>query len=199
MNTINPSESREIFEKIKKGDERAFEVLFSTYYKSLCNYAFRLLDENEGAEEVAQDIFVKLWEKRSTIDIETSLNNYLFRSVKNHCLNIIQHNKIKNQYSERVKDFAKQNHDYSQYFIEPGLAAKIETSIHSMPEKRKEIFRLSREDGLKYKEIADRLNISIKTVEAQMGLALKYLRENLKEFDPNVALFFIFYRADKGI
>ncbi|MFH1001058.1 MAG: RNA polymerase sigma-70 factor, partial [Bacteroidota bacterium] len=153
-------EGREIFEKIKKGDEHAFEVMFFAFYKSLCNYAFRFVDEIETAEEVTQDIFVKLWEKRSTIEIESSLKNYLFRSVKNQCLNILQHNKIKKKYSEKLIEISNQAIDSTQYFLEPELANKIEKAISLMPEKRKEVFRLSREEGLKYKEIAEKLNIS---------------------------------------
>jgi len=180
-----------IFEKIKKGDESAFEELFNAFYGSLCNYAYQFLENIEDAEEVSQDIYVKLWEKRSSIEIETSVKNYLFRSVRNQCLNQIQHNKVKKQYSEKIKDFSKQDLDTSRYFIEPGLAREIEKTINSMPEKRKEIFKLSRETGLKYKEIAEQLNISIKTVEAQMGLALKYLRKKLKIYNPNLLLFLI--------
>jgi RNA polymerase sigma-70 factor, ECF subfamily len=195
---MNPLEGKELFEKIKTGDERSFEVLFNSYYKLLCNYAFQFVNEAETAEEVTQEFFVKLWEKRLTIEIETSLNNYLFRSIKNHCLNLLQHNKIKNQYSEKIKDISIQNIDSSQYFFEPELVNKIERAINSMPEKRKEVFRLSREEGLKYKEIADKLHISVKTVEAQMGLALKFLREQLKEFNPNLILFNIFSPSDKG-
>ena len=77
---------------------------------------------------------------------------------------------------------ANQNNNYDQYYLEPGLATIIEKAIHSMPGRRLEIFRLSREEGLKYREIAEKLNISVKTVEAQMGMALKALREKFREF-----------------
>ena len=103
---------------------------------------------------------------------------------------MIQHNKVKNQHAGQITERAMQNLNPSQYFLEPGLAEKIEAAINSLPEKRQEIFRLSREEGLKYKEIAEKLNISVKTVEAQMGLALKFLRKQLKEYDPNVILYF---------
>jgi RNA polymerase sigma-70 factor (ECF subfamily) len=195
---MNQTENRLIFEKIKKGDEVAFEKLFKLYYPSLCNFAYQMLGDDESAEEVVQEIFVKLWEKRLSIEIEVSVNNYLFRSVKNHCLNIIQHEKIKNQYSEKIRETANQNQGSAPNFLEPGLIEKIEKAVGSMPERRLEIFRLSREEGLKYKEIAEKLGISVKTVEAQMGLALKYLREALKDYNPNLMLFYIFYSPNKG-
>ena len=179
-----------LFKRIKLGDEQAFEILFNAFYPSLCHYAFQFIGEEETAEEITQDIFVKLWEKRFSLDIETSVKNYLFRSVKNRCLNLIQHNKVKNQHAGQIMERAVQELNPSQYFLEPGLAEKIEAAINSLPEKRQEIFRLSREEGLKYKEIAEKLNISVKTVEAQMGLALKFLRKQLKEYDPNVILYF---------
>jgi RNA polymerase sigma-70 factor, ECF subfamily len=195
---MNHLDGKELFEKIKNGDEHSFEILFLKYYKPLCTYAFQFVNETEEAEEVAQDFFVKLWEKRSIIEIDSSLNNYMFRSVKNHCLNLLQHNKIKTRYSEKIKETANISVDSSRYFLEPWLVEKIEQAINLLPEKRKEVFRLSREEGLKYKEIADQLNISIKTVEAQMGLALKFLREQLREFDPGLILFHIFYQSNRG-
>jgi RNA polymerase sigma-70 factor, ECF subfamily len=195
---MKPLEGKEIFEKIKSGDERSFEQLFLNYFKPLCSYAFRFTNETEAAEEIVQDFFVRLWEKRMAIEIDSSLNNYMFRSVKNHCLNLIQHNKIKNRYSEKIKEASNPTIEPSQFFIEPELIEKIEKAISLLPEKRREVFRLSREEGLKYKEIAEKLNISVKTVEAQMGFALKFLREQLNDYDPGLILFLIFSNQNKG-
>ena len=181
-----------IFERIRSNDIKAFEELFHIFYGPLCSYALRFLSQSEEAEEVVQDIFVKLWEKRNEIHIDASVQNYLFRSVRNQCLNLIQHQKIKSQYAEKMMKQSKTETGFSAWFVEPDLARNIETAIDSMPEKRKEIFRLSREDGLKYKEIAEKLNISVKTVEAQMGLALKYLRKKLQAYNPDSTLFQIF-------
>lgn len=182
-----------LFEKIKNGDGKAFREIFERYYPPLCCFALQLLGEDEAAEEIVQNMFVKLWEKRGAISIDTSVRQYLFRSVKNYCINHIQHNKIKKLYAEKAAELARQEINSSDYYLEIGLAEKIEACVESLPEKRQEIFRLSREDGLKYKEIADRLNISVKTVETQMGFALKTLRENLKEFIPGLMLFNLFF------
>lgn len=188
---MNNQDYKIIFDKIKKGDKKAFSFLFESFYRPLCNYAYQFLEDIEESEEIAQDIFVKLWEKKSTIEIEASVKNYMFRSVRNLCLNQIQHNKVKKQYSEKIRENSKQDMDDSRFFLEPGLEEEISKAIDSMPEKRKEIFRLSREEGLKYKEIAGELNISVKTVEAQMGLALKHLRKKLNKYSTNYFLFLI--------
>jgi RNA polymerase sigma-70 factor (ECF subfamily) len=176
------TEDNGLYLKIREGDERAFQTLFRKYYAVLCNYARQIMDDKVLAEETVQDMFVKIWEKRQALTIETSVKNYFFRSVRNHCLNQIQHEKIKKQYAGRVLESARQEIDPEQNFIEVDLLRRIEESIASLPPKRREIFRLSREQGMKYKEIAEALTISEKTVEAQMGLALKHLRNELKDY-----------------
>ena len=187
------TEDNELYMKIREGDERAFQTLFRKYYALLCNYASQILNDKEFAEETVQDMFVKIWEKRQALTIETSVKNYFFRSVRNHCLNQIQHEKIKKQYAGRVLELARQEIDPEQYFIEVDLIRRIEESIASLPPKRREIFRLSREQDMKYREIAEALNISEKTVEAQMGLALKHLRNELKDYNNDlITLLFIF-------
>ncbi|MBK5194260.1 MAG: RNA polymerase sigma-70 factor [Flavobacteriaceae bacterium] len=194
---MDQTEDRELYLKLKEGNERAFQVLFRKYYSSMCHFARQYLNDSELAEETVQDMFVKIWEKRETLNIESSVKHYFFRSVRNHCLNQIQHEKIKKQYENMVLKNAHQDINPEQYYIEVDLIQRIEKSINSLPPKRKEIFRLSREQGLKYKEIAETLNISVKTVEAQMGLALKYLREELKDFSNHLmTLLLIFKKSD---
>ncbi|MBC8004524.1 MAG: RNA polymerase sigma-70 factor, partial [Verrucomicrobia bacterium] len=171
---------------LKEGDEHAFKALFQKYYSAMCQFAYQFLKDSDMAEETVQELFVRLWEKRATLNIELSVNHYLFRSIRNQCLNQLQHQKIKQQYASRMLENAEQETDWQPFYLEMDLMERIEKSIDSMPPKRQEIFRLSREQGLKYKEIADKLNISIKTVEAQMGLALKYLRDDLKDFNPSL-------------
>lgn len=192
------TEDRELYFKLKEGDERAFQTLFRKYYSAMCHFANQFLSDSELAEEIVQDMFVKIWEKRSVLNIETSVKHYFFRSVRNHCLNQIQHDKIRKQYASKVLEAAQQEMDTGQYFLEVDLIQRIEKSIDALPPKRKEIFRLSREQGLKYKEIAETLDISVKTVEAQMGLALKYLREELKDFSNHMmTLMVILKKTDR--
>src|SRR5680860_482852 len=101
------------------------------------------------------------------------IRDSFFRSVKNSCLNSIEHNKIKIRHTQNILLENENNISYDEIYIEFDVAAKIEKSIRALPEKRREIFRLSREEGLKYREIAEKLNLSIKTVETQMSLAIK--------------------------
>lgn len=186
---MNPSEEKEIFGRIKKNDEKAFETLFHFYYGKLCAFAAKTVADNDIAEEIVQDFFVKLWEKRETIFVETSVKSYLFRSIKNNCINYIKHSKIKSDYARLAAETIENETTGDFEFPEPDIFERIEESIESLPEKRREIFRLSRRDGLKYQQIADKLQISVKTVETQMSLAFKTLREQLR----NTFSFFIFF------
>jgi len=196
---MNQTEDKELYLKLREGDERAFQALFLKYYPAMCNFARQYLNDHELAEETAQDMFVKIWEKRASLNIETSVKHYFFRSIRNHCLNQIQHEKIKKQYAKVVLESSHQDINPDQYYLEVDLIQHIEKCIESLPPKRKEIFRLSREQGMKYKEIADTLAISVKTVEAQMGLALKHLRDELKDFSHHlITMFVIFKKSDTG-
>jgi len=179
-----------IFEAVKRDDKGAYEKIFRGYYRPMTAYAFRFLGNLPDSESIVQDVFLRLWQKRREIVISTSLQNYLFRSVKNQCINHIEHEKIRSGYQAMVIMNETDRSDYSEFFLEFGLMKKIEAAIAALPPKRQEIFRLAREEGLKYREIADRLELSVKTVETQMTLALKQLREALKEFK-NLVIFFI--------
>lgn len=190
---MNLNDDQSLYLQLKEGNEQAFKALFEKYYASMCHYACQFLKDADMAEETVQELFVRLWEKRTSLSIDASVSNYLFRSVHNHCLNQLQHQKIRKQYASHVMETSRQEVDWQPFYMEVELMERIEKCINSLPEKRQQIFRLSREKGLKYQEIADQLNISVKTVEAQMGLALKYLRDELKELNPNqLALLLIF-------
>jgi RNA polymerase sigma-70 factor (ECF subfamily) len=189
---MNQPEEKIWMKKIQSGDAKAFEMLFHQYYGHLCLFATKILNNDAAAEEVVQEFFVKIWEKKEQLSIETSVKNYLFRAVKNQCLNYIKHNFVKENYIKTKENENQLEIDFEENYVEVDLAKKIKESIDSLPEKRREIFRLSREEGLKYREIAQKLNISIKTVEAQMGLAIKNLREKLKDYNHFLMLFCTF-------
>ena len=189
---------RQIFEAIQHDDHTAYERIFREYYRPMVAYAFRFLNVLAESENIVQEVFLRLWQKRNEIMITTSLENYLFRSVKNQCINQIEHNKIRTGYQTMVIKNEEDRTEYSEFFLEFGLMKKIESAIDALPEKRREIFRLAREEGLKYREIADRLDISVKTVETQMTLAMRQLRESLKEFK-NLVMFFLYPVKGKNI
>ena len=171
-----------LFRQIREGDRKAFKILFDTWYAPLCHYASHFLNDDDQAEEVVQELFVKLWEKKKELFIETSLKHYLFRSVRNQCLNLIRQNKVRKLHALKLRDALLTEDSPEDYRITPEALLKIEEGIASLPEKRQEIFRLNRQEGLKYREIAEKLGISVKTVEVQMGAALKTLREKFRDF-----------------
>jgi RNA polymerase sigma-70 factor, ECF subfamily len=176
------SEDLNLFIKLKNGDRKAFETLFKTWYAPLCLYAQSIVYDGDEVEEIVQGFFVKLWERKASIDISTSVKNYLFSSIKNHCFNYLKHQKIKVKHHDYTLQHADQPIDASDYCMETELMEKIEASIEALSPRRREIFLLSRNKGLKYREIAEELGISIKTVETQMGQALKELREKLASY-----------------
>jgi len=191
---MSQSDEKVLFENIKKGHLQSFETVFHQYYGMLCSFAENYTKNPDSAEEIVQDIFVRFWEKREQLNIEFSLKNYLLRSVKNQCLNYIKHEKIQQKHILSTNAKHESNDSFEDNFLGIELAEKIEESISSLPEKRREIFRLSREDGLKYHEIANKMNISVKTVETQMSLAIKYLRTKLIDFLSILLILLHFFR-----
>lgn len=180
---------QQVFLAIQSGQTPAFEMLFKTYYKPLCRYANTYLKDPDGAEEIVQGAFIGLWEKRKVITIETSLKSYLYRAVRNSCLNELKHEQVKQRHlaSESLKEEAKSEPaDHLAIHVE--LEEKIHAAIQTLPEQCRLIFTMSRFEELKYQEIADQLNLSVKTVENQMGKALKLMRIQLKEYLPLLAI-----------
>ncbi|MEL7585259.1 MAG: RNA polymerase sigma-70 factor [Prolixibacteraceae bacterium] len=173
---------KDLFLAVKNSSEVAFEQLFHRYYAALCLFTSNFLHDREKADEIVQEVFVKVWARRETLEIASSVRNYLFFAVRNKCINLLEHEKVEKRHSRQAMLDSLSGTDLEPYFMEVDLRRKIEQSIELLPEKRREIFKLSREGGLKYQEIAQRLNISLKTVETQMGLALKQLREMLRDY-----------------
>jgi RNA polymerase sigma-70 factor, ECF subfamily len=177
---------------LKEGRESAFEMLFRTYYNPLCNYAYSFLNDKDEAEEVVQAAFINVWDKREDIEIQTSVKSYLYRMVRNACLNVIKHEKVKKQHAIHEMAGGEPTHEsVSQSVISSELEQKIYEAMKALPEQCRLVFQLSRFEELKYSEIAQQLSISVKTVENQMGKALKIMREQLKDYLP---LFLIFMK-----
>ena len=143
------------------------------------SFAVKILVDEDDAREVVHKVFISLWEKREAIDLSISLKSYLFTSVHNRSLNVIRDRKKFS--SEEVPEIAVE-WDVSNQIESMELEEKINEAIKSLPEKCRQIFELSRFDGLKYSEIALQLGISVKTVENQMSKALKILRDKLLKY-----------------
>jgi RNA polymerase sigma-70 factor (ECF subfamily) len=183
---------RDSFEQERKeaGDIEAFEKLYNEYYESLCRFAQRFVCDLDTSREIVQDVFVRIWEKRSELLGEQSLKSYLYRSVRNQCLDHLKHLNIEYEYEKkRVREmqetesgfFTSDDHPLDGLITEE-LRNSILTAIDNLPEKCKEIFKLSRYEGMKYREISEELDISIKTVETQMYRAIKSLKKQLSKY-----------------
>ena len=152
-------------------------------------FAKNYVPANEDAENIVQDVFLILWERKEEIEISFTLTTYLFTLVKNRCLNFLRHKLIEEEYNSQLKEelgfklYALETFDYS-YQSEEELQEVIRRALDTLPERCREVFIKSRIEGLKYKEISDELGISVNTVENQMVTALKKLRVALKDYLP---------------
>lgn len=167
---------------LRRGDVTAFDVVFRQWYEPLCHYACRLADgDMDEAEDLVQQAFVKLWEQHARLEVSWSLKSYLYKTVHNACLNRLRSRKVQSKYL----DFNAQQLDTMHTLPDdtsPELLERFQRAMDALPPQCRHIFELSRFETLKYREIADQLGISIKTVEAQMGKALRILRLQLADY-----------------
>ncbi len=174
----------EIIRRIRQGDTGQFESLFRSSYVSMVRYAKRLVKDQDTAEEIVQDLFFRLWQDKEKIQIESSLNGYLFRAVHNRCLHWIDHVRVVERHikdSSSGQEASMESPIDAIYFKE--LQSKIVRIIEKLPDRCGRIFCMNRFEGLKYSEIAEKLSVSVKTVEADMGKALREFRKVLKEHE----------------
>jgi len=180
---------------LKKGDEIAFEKVFKTHFDSLYNYAYTILKNESAAEEVVQQVFFKIWEKRESLPEETVLKAYLYRAVHNESLNNIKRQKIRTGYQMYALSGASEATNNASGKVNMAeLQQELHKAMNGLPEQCRTIFQMSRFEDMKYREIADKLNISPKTVENQMGKALKILREKLAQFLPLIVYLLFNYK-----
>ncbi|MCW5923199.1 MAG: RNA polymerase sigma-70 factor [Saprospiraceae bacterium] len=167
---------------LRNGDESAFDAVFRRWYEPLCQYACRMTDSDiDEAEDIVQQVFVKIWEQRERLAIEWSLKAYLYKTVHNAALNRIRASQTRSKYL----DFNAAQLDNKQALPDDHaseLGEHLQKALDLLPPQCRHIFELSRFEELKYREIADHLGISIKTVETQMGKALRILRLQLADY-----------------
>jgi RNA polymerase sigma-70 factor (ECF subfamily) len=172
----------EIVGRIRQGDIKQFETLFRSSYVSLVKYARTLIKDQDTAEEIVQDLFFRLWQDKEKLKIESSLNGYLFRAVHNRCLHYIEHLKVVERHAKEISFEAEESSENPSEILQyKELQAKIARIIENLPGRCGKIFCMNRFEGLKYSEIAEKLSVSVKTVEANMGRALKEFRKALTE------------------
>jgi RNA polymerase sigma-70 factor, ECF subfamily len=181
---------KDLFEKIQKGDNKAFGLLFQSNYSQLCVFANDFLHKTEIAEEIVQDVFLKLWNTRSEIFIKSSLRSYLYKMVQNHSLNYIRDHSTQKTIKEEMLDdidvYDNQlNREIADTALDEILSDEVEReltlALSQLPEQCRDIFILCRFDGLTYSEIAQKYNISVSTVKTQMGRAMEKLFVALKK------------------
>lgn len=183
---------RYILEEIKKGNVSPFQNIFQEYYPMLCNFAERYVLEIEIAEDVVQDIYVRLWENRENLIITAGIKAYLFQSVRNSCINYLKHDKVHKKYESHIKHVFSDNF-YSDALEEEEIAFHIHQATQNLPAKCREIFEMSRLDGKSHDEISLEMGITKKTINNQLWKALKLVREYLMENEIIMFLFFILW------
>lgn len=158
-------------------EEANFEQLYRQHFTSLYRYAYSVVQDEAQAEGIVQNVFLKLWDKRDTLRIHTSWQAYLFRATYHEALNAAKRQQVRMRFAQQ-----RQSPDTASQESDRELATHLEKALLELPEKCRTVFQLSRFEDLKYHEIAQRLGISIKTVEAHMGKALRVLRVQLADF-----------------
>jgi RNA polymerase sigma-70 factor, ECF subfamily len=183
-------EDSDLIKRLKQGEEAAFEWLFRQHFKSLCLYAEHFVKDKVAAEEIVEEFFCVFWDNCRTIEINTALKGYLYRSVHNRCLNFLRHRKIENQYIEKQKyvfsdpeilevDF--NNNSLTDLFTRE-LEEKITAAINKLPDQCRKTFQMNRFENLSYQDIAERLHISVNTVKTQMARALHKIKAELGDY-----------------
>jgi len=191
----------ELFDQVKAGDQKAYELMFSIYFARLNDFAKHVVKDNIISQDIVLEVFLKIWENRSKIE-SLNLEAFLFRLVRNGCIDYIKHIKVVNNRMHEIEVTAKYEELYRIDFvgnepyilIEQELKNKIEKTVQSLPNRCREVFILSRIDGLKNKEIAEKLNINIKNVERHLNRALQSFYKNFSE-DLPIALIVLLFKC----
>lgn len=173
-----------VLKKIKDGDIKAFEQLFRAYHVPLCLYAVSITGRKDVAEEIVQELFYKLWKDREALNILRSIKSYLYGAVRNESLQYCERHLVRERHKQQVLS-APDNpqdatpHEQMEY---RELEEIINRTLMKLPERRRRIFAMHRLEGLKYKEIAERLSLSVKTIEAEMTKTYQLLRREIEKY-----------------
>ncbi len=179
-----PFDDRSVFIRIQQSDEKAFREVYEYYWDRLLAFTYNRLYDLQASEEVVQETFLYLWEKRTDIHIKTSLSSWLFGAAKHNVLNVMRSGKVRRVYAEDFKKFTSIHFDNSneEYQDIKEIERMIEKSLAQLPGKCQTVYRMSRQEHISNKDIAEQLNISKKTVENYLTMALKHLRITLDKF-----------------
>jgi len=192
MSVYSTYTDQELAAFLKQGNKDAYTQIYDRFQPLLYVYACKIVKDDYEAEDIVQEVFIYLWDKREDINFITSLKSYLYSAVKYKFMNLLDHKKVRADYSASMQRFIDSG-DYitDNYIREKEFIALIEREVALLPEKMREVFLLSRKENLSNKEIADRLNITEKTARNQVNTALQKLRIRLGLF--KFLMFLIFY------
>lgn len=192
--------TEEILQKIISGDEPSFEKVYRFYYPRLSYFARQYLLDSEASKNIVQDVFAELWDKRNTLRNDTNLNAWLFTVTKNKSLKIISHLRSQQNYNNYIKSRQLEvnykslsDFDTSNFVFEE-LQTQIQAALEKLSPACRKVFEMSRFGDKKNREIAEELNLSIKTVEAQISKALRSLKADLKDYLPLFYILFLFQK-----
>ena len=191
MSGLSNTEDKELVKLLRDGDMTAFDVVYRKYNRRVFQFAISILKKQEDAEEIVQEVFFKVWEKRDTLSEHLSFKSFLFTITYNTSITLIRKKIKESRYVEYLHKIQVQpDMDGPGTDIEyKELKKKVEETIDKLPKRQREIYLLSREEGLSYREIASQLGISVNTVENHMVKALRFLRENLRSSTLMMVLF----------
>ena len=168
---------------LKQGDEYAYTEIFERYKVLLYKHAYRLLGDEDEANDIISDLFLVLWQKREILDLQVSLSSYLYGSIRNRVFDLMTHQKVIVRYLDSIQEFVAQGHyETDERIRAKELAAIIEREIAALPPKMRQVFELSRKGDLSYKEIGEMLDITEGTVKQQVHNAVKTLRLKIHSF-----------------
>lgn len=182
MGKLDKQQEYFVLSALKQDSKEAFSLLFQTYYTDLVLFGGNFLKDRTSCEDIVQSIFLKLWNDRKSIQIETSLKSYLLKAVRNSCLDEFRHLEIVRQYESGYENTTLDSYDTESYVLYSDLHDHLFRALDQVPELYREAFELNRFEGLKYREIAEKLNVSERTVEVRVSKTLELLRKYLKDF-----------------
>jgi RNA polymerase sigma-70 factor (family 1) len=174
---------------LKKGDDRAFDKIFTHFYSPLCFFANSVLNDRDAAEDVVQEVMLKFWDKRISFDVLESAKSFLYVSVRNSCFNLLDKEKVKTKYETYVKAtdaFIEDN--ILQTIIRAETVRQVAGVLHTLPEQCRKVIQMTYQDELKPKEIADKLGITVSTVNNQKKRGLSLLKERMPGQDLSVVM-----------
>ncbi len=180
MTPLNTLSDAELIALLRNGDEAAFAEIYQRYYRLLQNHIYKRLGDLEETKDILQELFAQVWTKRAQLPETTNFAGYLYIIVRNKVFNTLAHQKISSKYIQSIQEFISEENYITDLVVrEKEFRAMIDREIDALPEKMREVFRLSRDSGLSHKEIAEQLDISEHTVSNQVTNALKVLRVKL--------------------